>query len=153
MASIAAAIVPAVIGAAGSIGGAAISSSGARDAAAAARPHPQRIPLPKWAQAINSINARALALNAGKVAPSFVDYQQSGGTATFPWQDPGMTPAEAYKLGFINKRGKAKNFLPTGEVPLDLTPEQLLFLAAWEKQHGLGGAARKNRREARKESK
>lgn len=132
----AAAIAAAAIGAAGSIAGGVISSQGASKAAKAGRSgRGEAIPLPKYAAAINHILARATALNVGAVPPSFADYQASGGTATFPWQDPGITSVEKYKLGLVDRAG--------GDVPggpdSSLSPEERLFLAQWFASRGRQG--------------
>lgn len=136
----AASIAAAAIGAAGAIGGGILSSKGAKDAASAAQPRPQRIPLPPQASAINQMAARALAMNLGAVPPSFSDYVRSGGRATFPFQHPGFTPPEVRKLGFIDVRGNPVPFVdPVAAQSGDLNPEQTLFLARWLASQGRGG--------------
>lgn len=86
--------------------------------------------------ALQNYLSRIYAANIGQQPPSFGEYVASGGTATFPFKDPRMTPNEAAELGFVAPQG--------GSVPLytlgqgQLSQEQRLF-AAGElfKQHRL----------------
>lgn len=144
----AATIAAAAIGAAGSIGGAAISSQGAKSAAAAGAPHPEYVHLPGYAAAINREVARALALNMNKVPPSFAEYVDSGGTATFPWTDPGLSPIDLRRLGLMYGSRK-KGFKPVPLVSTEqaasgsLNAEQQAFLNQWLKHHGKGRGGHK----------
>lgn len=134
MAAAAAAIAAAAIGAAGSIGGAAISAKGAKDAASGS---PYKLPLPKYAQALNQQVAQALALNMGQQPPSFVDYVKSGGMETFPYIDPGISPQNARKLGLITGRGTDVPTMSAADAAAgNLNPEQLMFLADWTYRRG-----------------
>src|SRR5690242_2030710 len=108
MAAAAAGIAAAAIGAAGAIGGSVISSRGAANAAQiAGRGIGTKVPLPGYASAINHEVARGLAENMNAVPPSLDQYVKSGGTALFPWTNPGITPVEGVKLGIFDKKGNA----------------------------------------------
>src|SRR5580765_4994465 len=122
----AAAIAAAAIGAAGSIGGGILSSQGAAKAAAAGRPSTHKFPLPKYQQGLESYYTRLLAQNLTNVPPSFGSYVQSGGTETFPINNPGFTPRESRELGIVGPRGQAVPFVNPGQN--QLTPEQALYL-------------------------
>jgi len=119
-------IAAAAIGAAGSIGGGILSSQGASAAARAARPRRQTIPIPPYAKAGQELVARDLALNIGAVPPSFIDFVNSGGTATFPFQNPGLSPLEARQLGVVGPAGQQVPFVQPGQSTL--TPEQQMYL-------------------------
>ncbi len=121
-----AAIVAAAIGAVGAIGGGVLASQGAKSAAKAARPRQQTIPIPPFAKAGQELVARDLALNMNAVPPSFIDFVKSGGQATFPFQDPGMTPLEARQLGVVGPAGEQIPFVGRGQS--QLTPQQLMYL-------------------------
>lgn len=120
-------IAAAVIGAAGTATGGVFAAQGAKAAANAANTTATTVPLPGYADALNHYMARLVAGNATRVAPSFTDWVKSGGTATFNMYDPGLTPREAGKLGFVDPRtGQEIPFVdPTTS---ELTPEQVLYL-------------------------
>lgn len=86
--------------------------------------------------ALQNYLSRIYAANVGGVPPSFSDYVSSGGTATFPFKDPRMTPNEAAELGFVAPQGGTVPFYQPGQG--QLTQEQQLY-AAGEllKQHRL----------------
>ena len=88
---------------------------------------PSKVPLPPYASALNKQVARAMALNMGQVAPSFADYVKSGGTATFPFIDPGMTPREREQLGLVGPSNLPVPFEPRATSTRPLTLEQLIF--------------------------
>jgi hypothetical protein len=132
----AAAIAAAAIGAAGAIGGSVISSQASKSAARAGKPDPHRIPLPPYAGAMNHYMARTLAANIDKVPPSFSDYLNSGGTAKFPFEDPGFTSVEAKKLGLIDKGGQPVPTLTAADAQNGLNDDQQDFLARWMFAHG-----------------
>ena len=122
----AATIAAAAISAAGSIGGGALAAQGASKAARAARPRRQTVPIPPYAKAGQELVARDLALNMNAVPPSFMDFVNSGGTATFPFQDPGLSPLEARQLGIVGPQGQQVPFVQRGQG--QLTPQQLMYL-------------------------
>lgn len=115
-----------------------ISSQGAASAArTAGRGVGTRVPLPPYARAINQETARATALNMNAIPPSLDQYVKSGGTATFPWQAPGITPQDAVRLGMVGKRGQPLSFLSQAQLAgAPLTNSQLLQLADWYKSQG-----------------
>ena len=130
------------VAAAGAIGSGIAASQGGGAAAKAGRGTPQNVPLPGYAQALNNYVARLVAANATAQPPSFAQYIQSGGTATFPLTNVGLTPAQAAKLGIVDpETGKQIPYLQHGQS--SLTPEQKLYLG----QHrlrlaGLGESSR-----------
>jgi len=103
-----------------------LASQGASKAAKAARPRQQTIPIPPFAKAGQELVARDLALNMNAVPPSFIDFVKSGGQATFPFQDPGISPLEARQLGIVGKQGQQVPFVQRGQT--QLTPQQQLYL-------------------------
>lgn len=119
-------VAAAAIGAAGAVAGGVIASQGAQAAAKAGKGSAHTIPLPKYQRGLESHYARLLAENELNVPPSFGQYVQSGGTATFPITDPGFTPREARELGFVGKQGQKVPFVQPGAT--SLTPEQALYL-------------------------
>jgi hypothetical protein len=137
MATTIGAIVAAVIGAGGAIGGGVLQSQAAGKAAGT-DPKVTTIPPAPYQQALNELYSRAIALNMAAVPPSFSQYVQSGGTAVFPYQQPGITPLEARELGLVSPTGGAIPYVPTGtpaapgttQVPhYELTQEQKDALA------------------------
>lgn len=131
-------IAVAAIGAAGSIGGAALSSQGAKKAAAAGKGREHQFPLPRYQRGFEKYYTRLLAENLKSVPPSFADYIKSGGTATFPIQDPGISPKEAKELGLVGPKGLPVPFSDINQTS-QLTPEQQLYLGyigATQGKHG-----------------
>src|SRR5262249_10235298 len=85
-----------------------------------------------WASAFEQDINRLLALNVTAQPPSFATWLQSGGTAGFPIQDPGMTANEQTKLGLRGAGGMPIPWLnrTTSSAATPLTREQLLFWGA-----------------------
>ena len=134
MASIAAAAIAA--------GGAAYqmtqSAQGAQAAAKAAS-KTKTIPLPGYANVADRYAAQLAVLNANVQPPSFQDWVKSGGQATFPMRDPGLTPEMERNLGLVNKAGYNVPRITTDTA--GLTPDQLMYLGMqdfWSK----GGPAK-----------
>lgn len=119
-------IVAAVIGAAGAATSGVMAAQGAR-AAGRVGTSTETVPLPGYADALNHYMSRLVAGNVTSVAPTFTDWVSSGGRATFPLMDTGMTPREAGKLGFVDPRtGQEVPFVDPNATKL--TPEQVLYL-------------------------
>lgn len=87
------------------------------------------IPQSPRSRAIQHLLSRALVQNLGAVSPSFGEYTESGGKATFPFKFE-LTPKEATQLGLFTKTGKAIPFVDP--MSKTLSTEQLLFLAQQE---------------------
>lgn len=140
MAATAAAVAAAVVAASATAYSAYSSSQASKKAAAiAGRPRQgQRIPLPPYAQALNTYSSRLIAENANKVAPSFGEWVKSGGEATFPMTDVGFTPKEMAGLKMVDPRtGGPVPFGAAGQ--RQLTPEQILYLGQQKFDKGGGG--------------
>ena len=117
------------------LAGTGIAAAGATGAFGEGSPDIRTIPLTRRARALQSIAARVLATNLGSVAPTFQEFVQSGGTATFPLVGTSLTPKEVKQLGLVSKQG--------GTIPIfdpakqtALTPEQLIFLATESQRQG-----------------
>jgi hypothetical protein len=122
MATIAAAAI-----AAGGAAYSGVQQSQAASAAAKQAGKMTRVPLPGYAGAVNRYAAQLAAENANVQPPSFQDWVKSGGQATFPLRDPGLTPAMQRNLGLVSKQGF--NVPRTPEGTAGLTQDQLMFLA------------------------
>ncbi|SRR6266852_955586 len=128
-------IAAAAITAAGSATAATVSSQGAKAAAKAGKGQQHKVPLTPYQNAFERHLYRELALNQNAQPPSFADYIQSGGTATFPITDPGYTPKELRSLGMVGPRGQQIPFgLPSES---QLTPQQALYLGYQQNREGL----------------
>lgn len=131
--------------AAGSIGTAAYQASQGGPAG----PKQRKIPLTPYMAAFERYNARLLAQNETNQPPSFGDWLKSGGTATFPINNPGFTPQEARRLGIVGPHGTQVPFVSPGQSML--TPEQQLYLGYQQHKGPLFKAYRENQRIGRLE--
>lgn len=111
------------------------SQTAGKAAKAANAPH--TIHLPPYAEATDRYAAQLAVLNATVQPPSFQDWVGSGGQATFPLRDPGLTPQMEQSLGLVNKHGQRIPTVPAGTE--GLSPEQLLYLGM-QHYYGSGGA-------------
>lgn len=87
----------------------------------------RQVPLPRWATPIVQHNALLTALNINQHPPSFSEWIQSGGKATFPLIDPGFTPKQFRQLGLVGAHNQPVPFVDIA-AQKTLTPEQLLFI-------------------------
>lgn len=126
----------ATVAAAGASTGMALAGGGG----GAGTPQVTNIPLPKYQRGLQHYTARLLAENATQAPPSFGEFVSSGGQATFPMINRGMTPREAAQLGIVSPRGGAVPFTSFGgqttTEPVQLTPQQQLYLGYQRNRSG-----------------
>jgi hypothetical protein len=122
-----AAVAAAAITAAVAVGTTAYSASQQGAAARGAKGQPSKVPLPPYATALNQDVARVIALNMGQTPPSFAQYVASGGTAKFPFIDPGLSPRQRQQLGLVGTSNQPVPFQPRATSTQPLNLQQLLF--------------------------
>jgi hypothetical protein len=87
---------------------------------------------------LQSYLSRIYAMNATATRPSLQTYAESGSKATFPMNDPGMTPAEAADIGMVDPHsGMPTPFVSPTQT--QLTPAQQVFLGQQRARQGATG--------------
>ena len=113
-----AAAVAAAAATAVSAGVGAASAAGAFGSGQPGAPKFQQAPRPGYEGASQKYITRVLMGNINNRGPTWNDYLQSGGNATFQLQDTGMRPIEAQKMGFVEKGGAEPAWYTPGQGPL-----------------------------------